>query len=91
MSGLLPVTLTSFTARAEGSYITLQWATATEENNDHFLLQHSLDGRKFEELTRLPGAGSTQEPQAYSFRHTSPSGGLNYYRLVQAGFDGATT
>lgn len=87
----LPVTLTSFTAQTEGSSVALHWATATEENNDYFQLEHSPDGQKFDRLTRVSGAGSTLEPQEYSFVHTTPSRGLNYYRLVQADYDGATT
>lgn len=89
--GALPVTLTHFTARAEDAGVLLLWATATEENNDYFLLEHSLDGRKFADLIRIAGAGSTQEPQAYRYIHESPARGLNYYRLVQVDYDGAAT
>ena len=85
-----PVDLISFTARAESQSVALQWATASEENNDYFLLEHSSDGQKFESIARLPGAGSTLELQAYRYLHSSPTNGLNYYRLSQVDYDGAT-
>ena len=86
---VLPVTLTSFTARPIGKAVQLDWATATETNNDYFSIEHSTDGRTFSEIGRLTGAGTTQEEQRYAFVHRSPEAGLNYYRLDQHDFDGA--
>ena len=87
--GVLPVTLTSFNARPFGKAVQLDWATATEINNDYFSIEHSTDGRTFSEIGKLSGAGTTQEEQRYSFIHHSPGNGLNYYRLNQHDFDGA--
>ena len=52
-------------------------------------VERSVDGVKFEELGRVKGAGSTEEPQEYSFVDEKPYPGLNYYRLRQVDFDGA--
>ncbi|MCB0556998.1 MAG: hypothetical protein KDD02_25850, partial [Phaeodactylibacter sp.] len=38
---------------------------------------------------RVQGAGTTLEPQEYSFIDEKPLRGLNYYRLRQVDFDGA--
>ncbi|QKG51955.1 hypothetical protein [Hymenobacter sp. BRD67] len=44
----LPVTLTDFTARAQGpATVRLAWHTATELNNEGFTVERSLDGRAF--------------------------------------------
>lgn len=84
-----PVELTAFTARPKGRAVQLDWATATESNNDYFSIEHSTDGRQFAELGRADGAGNSLKPKLYSFVHSSPEKGLNYYRLKQFDFDGA--
>jgi len=84
----LPITLATFTATAEGSLAQLHWRTATELNNDYMAVEHSTDGRRYMEIGRVTGAGTTQIPQDYYFTHTSPAAGLNYYRLRQVDYDG---
>lgn len=88
-SQAFPVELTAFTARPKGRAVQLNWATATESNNDYFSIEHSADGRQFDELGRVDGAGNSLKPKQYSFVHSSPEKGLNYYRLKQYDFDGA--
>lgn len=87
-SQAFPVELTSFTARPLGKAAELQWATATETNNDYFSIEHSTDGRQFTEVGRVSGFGTTQKEHRYTFMHHSPAAGLNYYRLNQHDFDG---
>ena len=41
---LLPITLISFDAVADGMDGVLSWSTASEENNKHFIVERSLDG-----------------------------------------------
>src|SRR5690606_7492371 len=85
----LPITLTTFTARQlEATKVTLDWTTASEENNDYFAIEYSADGRHFDELGMVRGAGSTTTSQHYSFIHHHPVAGSNYYRLRQVDFDG---
>ncbi|MCB9294842.1 MAG: hypothetical protein H6559_17220 [Lewinellaceae bacterium] len=85
---LFPVELTAFTARPAGKAVQLQWATATETNNDYFSVEHSTDGRSFREIGRVAGAGTSQEERRYAFADHAPAAGLNYYRLRQHDFDG---
>ncbi|MCB9300212.1 MAG: T9SS type A sorting domain-containing protein [Lewinellaceae bacterium] len=85
----LPVNLVYFDGRAEGDQVRLKWGTATELNNDYFQVERSTDGRTFQELGRVQGAGTTLEPQEYSFIDEKPLRGINYYRLRQVDFDGA--
>ena len=87
---VFPVELTSFTARSAGKAVQLNWATVTETNNDYFAIEHSTDGRSFSKIGRVTGSGTTLEEHRYVFVHHSPENGLNYYRLHQHDFDGAS-
>ena len=84
----MPVELSHFTARSISSSTHLTWATATETNNSHFEVQRSADGRKWEVLGEVKGAGTIQEPQQYEFTDDRPPVGLSYYRLRQVDYDG---
>jgi endonuclease/exonuclease/phosphatase family metal-dependent hydrolase len=84
----LPVTLHAFSARLENQNIILTWQTASETNNAYFNIQRSSDGKNFETIDRVEGAGTTYELQEYVFIDESPVNGLNYYRLQQVDFDG---
>ena len=86
---VFPIELLYFRGEAFLSSIHLSWSTATEHNNDYMAVERSADGMKFEELGRVKGAGTTEEPQEYTFVDENPIRGLNYYRLRQVDFDGA--
>ena len=51
----LPITLTSWEATPTPTGIDLSWASANETDNDFYLVEHSTDGRNFEELTQVAG------------------------------------
>jgi len=84
----LPISLYAFTATPKSNTIQLHWRTATELNNDYMVVEHSTDGRRYSEIGRVLGAGTTQAPQDYRFTHEAPAPGLNYYRLRQVDYDG---
>ncbi len=88
--GALPVDLISFTAKGnQHMEIDLDWSTASEENNSHFEIEHSTNGRDFTYIDKVIGVGTTSEIQNYQFTHTDAATGKNYYRLLQVDFDGA--
>ena len=86
----LPVTWLSF----DGSYnettkrTKLDWSTASEENNDYFEIQRSIDGVTYELLATIDGSGTTSSVSKYEFEDVSPLAGASYYRLKQVDFDG---
>ena len=84
----LPISLTYFTAQAQGSKVIINWETAEEINNDFFTIERSGDGRKFEKIATIPGSGNSQRPIAYSFTDPFPLPEISYYRLRQTDFDG---
>lgn len=87
--GALPISLTHFTGKPLGSSIRLDWGTASEQNNDYMAVERSAEGSRWEELGRVAGAGTTTQPQDYTFTDEKPLPGLNYYRLRQVDYDGA--
>lgn len=84
----LPVTLTYFKGNDDNGSILLSWQTASEEDNDFFQVEYGRDGIHFSTIGTLNGKGNTATLNNYSFRHTFPSKGSNYYRLKQVDFDG---
>ena len=88
---LLPIELLSFTATCDGKSSLVEWTTATERNNDYFVLERSDDAINFNEVARVAGAGNSIEPLDYAYTDYGISGGDNYYRLVQVDYDGTRT
>jgi hypothetical protein len=85
---LLPIELTAFSAECNGGYAKISWTTATEHNNDYFVLERSDDAISFSELARLAGAGSSINPIDYTYIDNNVHGGDIFYRLVQVDYDG---
>ncbi|RZJ93104.1 MAG: hypothetical protein EOO60_05910 [Hymenobacter sp.] len=89
----LPVTLVSFDATAAPNRsVQLAWTTASEQNNDYFEVQHSLDGRMFAAIGKVVGHQTTAQASTYFF--TAPNPGVeavHYYRLRQVDLDGTST
>jgi hypothetical protein len=84
----LPVELTSFFARATANNIKLSWQTASEKNNDFFLVEKMKTDQTFEPIGKIKGAGTTVTQTNYSFVDEKPRLGDNYYRLKQTDVDG---
>ncbi len=86
----LPVELISFNAHKIGDAIRLQWATASEQNSDHFEVERSSDLSSWEIIGTLASRGSHAALwQIYSLRDEKPLSDLNYYRLRQVDKDGS--
>jgi hypothetical protein len=90
VSEFLPITLRSFTAAAEGKAVVLDWITANEQDNDYFAIERSAEGRVFTTIGEVPGAGTDEAENRYTFTDEAPLPGRSYYRLRQVDFDGTT-
>lgn len=79
----LPVRITSFTAKyvAERQIVNLHWVTTMEQNNEHFIIERSLDSLHFTEIGQARSIGSSHVAQHYYFEDPKPVGGKMYYRL----------
>ncbi|WP_281613455.1 T9SS type A sorting domain-containing protein [Flammeovirga sp. SubArs3] len=89
----LPITLASFEAEiTEDNIVVLQWITASEINNDHFVIEKQKAGSKsWTEVGTVLGAGQSQHQINYTLRDTKPLSGKSYYRLRQVDFDGQSS
>ncbi|MEM6317987.1 MAG: PKD domain-containing protein [Bacteroidota bacterium] len=79
----------NFSAYPQQSRVVLEWATKTGYQNDYFMLEKSTDGTNFEALHRIENKDFSNEAAIYSDIDTSPSRGLNYYRIKQVYLNGA--
>ncbi|MFZ6664183.1 T9SS type A sorting domain-containing protein [Peijinzhouia sedimentorum] len=85
-----PIRLIYFKAsKLADERVELNWATASEENNDYFLIERSLDGNEWEAITQKPGAGNSSQTLTYQYIDENPIVGISYYRLKQVDFDGS--
>ncbi|HQV52528.1 MAG: T9SS type A sorting domain-containing protein [Flavobacteriales bacterium] len=87
---ILPVELLELEAHPRTSTVDLTWSTASENNSSHFVVQRSGDGERFEQIGTVTAAGTTQQLTRYAFTDQFPLMGVNYYRLTQVDFDGAS-
>ena len=90
-SSPLPVEWLAFTATKQQNDVLLQWSTAQEMNTLDFVVQHSIDGEVFTNLTTQAAAGNSSTIQEYNYVHTAPVVGYNYYRILQRDFDGESS
>ena len=88
---VMPVTLMSWMTQIDGKQVTLDWETADEQDNSHFVVSRSTDGATFTELGTINGRGTTGSVSTYRFRDQKPATGVNYYRLEQYDYDGTRT
>lgn len=88
---LLPVELISFNARGMNSVVEITWQTASEINNDQFVIERSADGSAFEGIGQEVGAGTSVSLKSYQFIDLDPLMGRNYYRLKQVDLDGSVS
>ncbi len=84
----LPVELIYFRVASVQRQVKLNWATASEKNNDYFTIEKSKDGISFTEVTRVTGAGNSSGLLTYQYTDVAPHEGQSYYRLKQTDLDG---
>jgi hypothetical protein len=83
----VPVELVSFEATTSGMDVNLNWATATETNNQGFEVQRNT-GSEFVTIGFVSGHGTTTEAQVYAFTDRNVNAGSYTYRLKQIDFNG---
>lgn len=88
-SNPLPVELADFGATVIEESVLLDWITATEKDNDYFIVERSADLTDFQPIGKVDGNGTTTNTSEYDFLDEDPLNGVSYYRLKQVDFDGA--
>jgi hypothetical protein len=86
----VPVQLLFFSGQNRDEKILLEWATAMELNNDHFLIERSTAGMQFTEVGSVEGNGNSNRIIHYSFSEPAVTFQTTlYYRLKQTDRDGS--
>jgi hypothetical protein len=93
-TGTLPVELLTFTAERKGREVSLDWATASEHNNDYFIIERSTDNINYTVVGKVQGQGTTAKTTAYQLMDDvstliSNKIKVAYYRLKQVDLDGS--
>ena len=83
--GVLPLTLVSFTANANGKNVTLNWATQNEVNVDKFIIEKSDDGQSFTGIKSVAALNAVQNSYTVNDLLNSP---IAYYRIKSIDKDG---
>ncbi|MEM9544903.1 MAG: T9SS type A sorting domain-containing protein [Bacteroidota bacterium] len=85
----LPIDLIFFEGRINSDRVVLNWATASETNNEGFEIHRSIDGRNWESIEFINGKGTSHDRHEYSFEDNQfLTNNFIYYRLKQLDFDG---
>ncbi len=85
----LPVELSSFEAIAGDRRVTLNWTTASEQNNDYFELQRRTLTNDWTTIAQVDGAGNSQTAMNYSHIDRAVINGTAYtYRLLSRDVNG---
>ena len=91
LTQLLPMELLDFKATLEESSVVLNWATASETNTSYFIVERSHDAVSWETISKIEGAGNSQNLKTYSIYDSSPLENISYYRLKQVDINGNYT
>ena len=82
---VLPVELTSFTARAQKETAILYWQTASEINHKGWNIQQSTNGHSWKTIDWVTGKGDGGN--YYTYIDSNPANGISFYRLEQIDFN----
>lgn len=86
---VLPVTFTHVQAIQKQKLVAVEWITASETNNAHFIVERSANGAdNFTGIGKVAGNGTTTVAHQYWFNDEAPLAGNNYYRIKQVDIDG---
>lgn len=85
----LPVTWLNINAlKNDNGGVNINWATATEINNDYFSVEKSTDNRTFFEIGQVKGGGNKNTISKYLYEDSNPGIGTLYYRIKQTDYNG---
>lgn len=87
---ILPVSFLSFSARRETAAVVLNWATDKEFNNNHFVVERSIDGSNWKQIGIVLPA-TTSGVHQYEFKDMAQHSAVISYRIRQVDVDGSSS
>ncbi len=68
--------------------VNINWTTASEINNEKFIVQKSKDVNTWVDFAEVSGSGNSNLVLSYEVNDTNPFADITYYRIKQIDFDG---
>jgi VCBS repeat-containing protein len=87
----LPINLIYFKLAETLEGVLLNWASSSQQDSDHFIIERSTDGITWARIGSLPSEFQSYKNQYYQFIDPSPLFGDNYYRLIEVDVKGKHT
>ena len=87
-NAILPLRWLNFSVQQITKGAQLNWSAADEQNTKEFIVQHSINGNDWREIGKVAAAVNSNSVSRYSYTHTSPDNGINFYRILQMDIDG---
>ncbi len=87
--GILPVELVYLQGEAMSSGNLIEWATASESNSDHFVVERGHDLDHFTDVGMVAAAGYSMSLLQYDLLDKDAPDGVSYYRLRMVDLDGS--
>ncbi len=84
----LPIELLYLEGNKESNYNLIRWATATEHNTSHFIVEKSEDGHEWNSIGEVQASQNSTQEIKYNLIDQNVKQLYNYYRLKQYDIDG---
>ena len=88
----MPISLADINCKADkNNNVNVYWETESENNNDYFMVERSVDGKNFKQLGKVKAVGNSSTKHGYSFQDvTASTAGYNkvIYRVRQVDVNG---
>lgn len=78
-----------FNAMKDKHAAALNWVVNNSFKTDFFIMEHSVDGQRFEVIEQVGVSSASEAALNYKTRHLNPATGTNYYRTIQIYRDGS--
>jgi hypothetical protein len=90
-AGTVPVVLSAWSGKQEGSKVVLNWTTQSETNASHFEILKSVNGINFQSIQTIQATGNSQNMVQYNATDPDINSGKVYYKLAMVDKDGQTS
>ena len=88
-NGPLPIVLKYFGVKYSDKNLDIKFVTASESNTDKFIVQSSIDSKKFDNIADFKAAGYSSYDRIYDRKLIfEPKSNITYFRLVEIDFNG---
>lgn len=85
----LPIALLGFTGTGKpNGDIVLNWSAQSKNNDSHYEIMRSADGKSFDYVSSVQGNNNSGEPKSYEYTDYIPYAGINYYQLKEVDING---